>query len=155
MFRKMRRKEKQLPTEAAIELLNHGEQGVLATTGADNYPYAVPLNYVYHNKSIYFHCAESGHKLDNIAHNPKVSFCVVHSCEILPKEFSTRFKSVIVFGKASELLHKEKEEGLLALVQRFSNDHLGAGKKYIRDAINKTRVFKIEIEHMTGKAAKN
>jgi len=79
---------------------------------------------------------------------------VVHNCEILPKEFSTKFKSVIVFGKASELLHKEKEEGLLALVQRFSNDHLEAGKKYIKDAMDKTRVFKIEIEQMTGKGWK-
>lgn len=147
----MRRKEKELSREETIEVLNQGEEGILSTTGIDNYPYAVPLNYVYHRESIIFHCANSGHKLDNIAHNSKVSFCVVHGAKILSKEFSTNFKSVIAFGNAVELLDKEKEEGLLALVKRFSSDYLEAGKKYIHDAKHQTRVFKIEIEHMTGK----
>jgi hypothetical protein len=154
MFREMRRKEKQLSVEATIEVLTKGEDGVLATIGADTYPYAVPLNYVYHNDYIYFHCAKSGHKIDNIAHHSKVSFCVVNEAEIIPDDFNTKFKSVVVFGTAIEVFDREKEEGLLALVQRFSKDHLEAGKKYIQTAADKTRVFKIKIEHMTGKQTK-
>ena len=151
MFRQMRRKEKQLSREEILDVLNQGEEGTLATTGSDDYPYAVPLNYVYHREGIIFHCAKSGHKLDNIAHNSRVSFCVIHGAKILSKEFSTNFKSVIVFGRAVELLDRDKEDGLLALVKRFSNDYLEAGTKYINDAKHQTRVFKIEIEHMTGK----
>ena len=69
MFSEIRRKEKKLSDEETIEILKTGEEGVLATTGKDNYPYAVPLNYAYHNNSIYFHCATSGHKIDNINYN--------------------------------------------------------------------------------------
>jgi len=126
----------------------------LATTGKDNYPYAVPLNYVYHKNSIYFHCAKSGHKIDNINYNSKVSFCVVRDTKIIPEDFSTKFKSVVLFGIALELHGDEKEEGLMALVHRLSSNHVKAGEKYIRNATDKTKVFKINIEHMSGKGTK-
>jgi len=154
MFREMRRKEKKLSDEEAIEILKSGEEGILATIGKDNYPYAVPLNYAYHNNGIYFHCAKSGHKIDNMNYNSKVSFCVVKDTQIIPEEFSTNFKSVVLFGKALELLGDEKQEGLMVLVRRLSSDHVKAGEKYIINAMDKTRVFKINIEHISGKIAK-
>ena len=154
MFREMRRKEKRLSDEEAIEILNSGEEGILATIGKDNYPYAVPLNYAYHNNSIYFHCATSGHKIDNMNHNSKVSFCVVKDTQIIPEEFSTNFKSVVLFGNALELSGDEKQEGLMILVRRLSSEHVKAGEKYIKNAMDKTKVFKINIEHYSGKIAK-
>ncbi len=92
MFRKMRRKDKQLSEEETIDILKSGEEGILATIGNDDYPYAVPLNYAYHENSIYFHSALSGHKIDNMDHNAKVSFCVVRDTRVVPEEFSTIFK---------------------------------------------------------------
>ncbi len=154
MFREMRRNDKALSHEETLEIVKNGEYAVLATTGSDNYPYAVPLNYAYDNGSIYFHCALSGHKIDNIAHNARVSLCIVDNAEVVPKEFSTKFRSVVVFGKAREVSGEEKEEGLSAIINRFSSDHLEAGKKYIKNAWDKTKLIKIEVEHMTGKASK-
>lgn len=153
MFRAMRRDEKQLTEAQALAILTSAEEGILATVGADNYPYATPLNYAYHEGCIYFHCARAGHKLDNIRHNPKVSFCVFTDTEVLAAKFSTRFKSVVVFGIAEEVEAGEKEAGLDALIHKYARDHQAAGAKYIRDAGGKTRVFKIRIEHMTGKGA--
>ncbi len=83
MFRELKRKEKKLSKEQSETILAAEEQGVLATIGQDGYPYAVPLNYVYFQGAVYFHCAMSGHKLDNISFNPKVSFCVYTGAEIL------------------------------------------------------------------------
>lgn len=153
MFKKMRRKDKALPEEQIIEVLNAGEEGVLATVGEDGYPYAVPLNYVFHEGGIYFHCALSGHKIENMEFNPKVSFSVVTGSQILAEEFSTRFKSVVVFGRADEALGDEKIHGLRALITRLAKDHVPAGEKYIKQALDKTRVFKINVEHMSGKTA--
>jgi len=153
MFKKMRRKDKALAEDQIIEVLNAGEEGVLATVGEDGYPYAVPLNYVFHNGCIYFHCALSGHKIENMEYNPKVSFCVVSGAKILAEEFSTRFKSVVVFGRAEEVLGDEKNLGLRALIKRLAKDHVPAGEKYIEQARDKTRVFKIRVEHMSGKTA--
>lgn len=154
MFREMRRKDKQLSMEEITEVINNGEYGILATIGDDHYPYSVPLNYVYHNESIYFHCATVGHKIDNITYNDNASFCVVEGTEIIPSQFSTKFKSVIVFGKVKEAVEEEKEEGLIALLQKFSSAHMDAGKQYIKNAWDQTKVFKIEIEHMAGKGKK-
>ncbi len=153
MFRKMRRKDKAMAEAQIIEVLNAGEEGVLATVGEDGYPYAVPLNYVFHDGCIYFHCALSGHKIENMESNPKVSFCVVSGTKILAEEFSTRFKSVVVFGRAEESLGDEKVQGLTALIKRLAKDHVPAGEKYIKQDQNKTRVFKIKVEHMSGKTA--
>lgn len=151
MFRKIRKRKRQLSDEETIEIIKSCDYGVLATTGADNYPYAVPVNYVYHNGKIYFHCALVGHKIDNIEYNANVSLCIVRNCDIIPEEFTTGFKSVILFGKAREVGDVEKEEGLVALVNRFSTEHREAGAQEIRSAWDKTKVIVIEIEYMTGK----
>ena len=156
VFKEMRRDEKQMTPEAALEILKTAEVGVLATVGADGYPYALPLNYVYVNQenSLYFHCALTGHKLDNIRHNPKVSFCVYGDSEVLPAKFSTRFESVVVFGTAEVVAGAEKEAGLYALVRKYAADHMAAGEKYIRSASDKTCVVRIRIAHISGKLAR-
>ncbi|MEJ2638275.1 MAG: pyridoxamine 5'-phosphate oxidase family protein [Desulfosarcinaceae bacterium] len=154
MFKAMRRNEKKLTEEEALAILATGEEGVLATVGADNYPYAIPLNYAFHDGCIYFHCAPSGHKLDNIRHNPKVSFCVVGSSEVVPAKFSTKFESVVLFGIAEEVAGVEKKAGLDALIRKYAGNHLAAGEKYIQAAGEKTRVFRIRIAHLSGKGAR-
>jgi hypothetical protein len=151
MFKAMRRNEKQLTEEEALAILLAGELGVLATVGEDDCPYAVPLNYALHEGCIYFHCARTGHKLDNIRHNPKVSFCVVGDSEVVPAKFSTKYKSVILFGIAEEVVGEEKKAGLDALIRKYAPDHLAAGEAYIQADGEKTRVIRIRIDHLTGK----
>ena len=152
MFKEMRRKKKQMDEARARTLLETGEYGILATQGEEGYPYALPLNYTVIGDALYFHCAPTGHKLDNIRHNERVSFCVVSQAEILAKEFSTRFKSVVVFGRAVEVKGEEKEAALLALIHRFSPEFLKEGKAYIKKAGAKTCVVKIQMESITGKS---
>ena len=151
MFREMRRKDKELTKEEMFEILKKEEYGVISTIGEDNYPYGVPVNYVYHNNCIYFHCAVEGHKLDNMKFNSNVSFTIVCDTELIPKQFSTKFKSVIIFGKAVEVFDEEKEEGLVAVLEKFSSAFMESGMKYIKNASIDTKVFKIEIKHMSVK----
>ena len=89
MFREMRRKGQALPAEEITAVLYRGRSGVLALSGDDNYPYALPISYVYDGNHIYFHCARSGHKLDAIQRNCKASFCVVDQDQIVPEEYTT------------------------------------------------------------------
>ncbi len=154
MFKEMRRKDKQLSIDENIKILEDGKYGILSTISTNGYPYGIPLNYVYHNGSIYFHSAVEGHKLENIENNSKVAFCVVSDVEIIPREFNTKYKSVIVFGNAKEIVDSEKEEALLLLIEKYSNEFIDQGKEYIQNSKNKTRVVKIEIEHIAGKAQK-
>ncbi len=154
MFREMRRKDKQLTLEESIEILRNNEIGVLSTICENGYPYGVPLNYVYYNNSIYFHCAKTGQKLDNIKGSTKVSFCVYCDVELLPDKFDTNYKSVILFGKAMEVNELEKEEALLEFIKKYSSKFIEEGKNYIEKAKGTALVYKINIEHITGKAQK-
>ncbi len=55
MFPKMRRSKQALSPEEMESILLGGTSGVLALQGADGYPYAVPLSYVYTDGKFYFH----------------------------------------------------------------------------------------------------
>ena len=148
----MRRKDKAMQDGAIIGLLQNGEYGVLSTVDGNEQPYGVPLNYVLMNNCIYFHCALEGHKLDNLAANPKVSFCVVGRTKVLPAEFSTEFESVIVFGRASVIEGEERYQALNALIEKYSPEFVSEGSAYIEKFDSQTNLVRIEIQQMTGKA---
>lgn len=152
MFREMRRKDRKLEDNDVIEILKNNNYGILSTVSEDGYPYGVPVSYIYFNNSIYFHGAIKGHKFDNISNNDKVSFCVVGQTQILPDEFSTKYESVIIFGRAIEVFDDEKNMALLEILNKYSPDYIKQGKEYIDKASKATRVVKIHIEHISGKA---
>ncbi len=74
MFSEMRRKDRELKNDEAIEILKNNTYGVLSTISENGYPYGAPISYIFFNNSIYFHSAIKGHKLDNISNNNRVSF---------------------------------------------------------------------------------
>ena len=148
----MRRADKSLPADEIARLLLEGEYGILSTVDAEGQAYGVPLNYVYLNDCIYFHCALQGHKIANILANSKVSFCVVGRTRVLPAEFSTEFESVIVFGEASVVQGDDRYQALLGLVQKYSPEFVTEGHKYIEQFDSRTKVVRIDVNSMTGKA---
>ena len=153
IMREMRRKDKEIGTDEAINLLAGCEYGVLSTVDSDGQPYGVPLNYVYKDNCIYFHCALKGHKIDNIDDNPRVSFCAVGNTKVLPSEFSTNFVSAVAFGVASEVQGAERYNALVLILEKFSPDFMEEGEKYIEKLDKATKVIKIEIQHISGKKA--
>ncbi len=151
-MREMRRKDRAMGRREAEELLAGGEYGVLSTVDDDGLPYGVPLSYAYRDDTLYFHSALSGHKLDNILANPRVSFCVVGRTRVLQAKFSTEYESVIAFGTASQVTGEEKDEALRLLVEKYSPDFVEDGLAYIRKDGRITRVVKVSIDRISGKA---
>lgn len=136
MYREMRRKDKKRSEEEMFRILNTGLYGVLSTVGEDGIPYGVPISFVYKDNQIYFHSALVGYKLDNIKANNHVSFCIVNDVETVPNKFTTKFKSVIAFGTAEEVIENEKKVDLLKLfLEKYSNDFIESGVNYIEKAI--------------------
>ena len=148
----LRRKDRGIPFEQAKAILEMGGYGVLSTVNRNGKPYGVPLNYSMIDNSIYFHCAVEGQKIDNIIHNKFVSFCVVGKTEILPDQFGTKYQSVIVSGEAAEVFDDDKQAALEGFLKKYSSEFLEKGMKYIEGFKDKTRVFKITINRITGKA---
>ncbi len=152
MFREMRRKNQVLSAEESIQILKRATSGVLAVSGDDDYPYAVPLSYVYHDNKIYFHGAKAGHKLDGITRNEKVSFCVIDQDQVIQDEYTTYFRSVIVFGRARVMDEEEKRRALEILTARYSPDIEEARRSQAIDKeLKAVCMIELEIEHMSGK----
>ena len=60
----MRRHRQQLSQQQSINLLESSTSGTLSLNQPDGFPYQVPLSYVYTDGKLYFHCAQSGYKLE-------------------------------------------------------------------------------------------
>ncbi len=149
----MRRRDRELSEAEALQLLQEAEWGVLATVDEAGWPYAVPVNHAVVDGTLVLHCATTGHKLDNLAFNPKVSYCVVTVAETLPLELSTRYASAIVFGRAELLTEdREKREALRALGLRFAKEHPDLVEGEIEKDLFRTAVVRLQMERITGKA---
>ena len=155
MFREIRRKRQALSQEETIDILKMRTSGVLAVAGDNGYPYAVPISYLYDNRKIYFHCAKSGHKLDSLKRNAKVSFCVIDQDQIVPEEYTTYFRSVIAFGMIRILENEgEKRSAIEKFALKYTpNDTLKNRQKTIEQEFHSLCMLEMKIEHMTGKEA--
>ncbi len=153
MFREMRRKKQLLSAEDTTAVLNRCTNGILACLGDEDYPYAVPVSYVYHNDRIYFHSAKAGHKVDAILKNPKVSFAVVDEDTIVSAEYTTYFRSVVAFGKARLVEGEEWLEGFKALVEKYSGDLPEDAKHKEITGCTQSLIIAIDVDHLTGKEA--
>lgn len=152
MKRKMRRFKQELPDVESRRILKVGKYAVWAVDGDDNYPYAVPVNYVYDGEVIYVHCARQGHKIDSIVRNPRCSMCIVEKDDVVPAEFTSYFRSVIVFGRA-EIVEDEnmRLDALRLLCDKYSPgiDPTDEISKFLKAVC----IVRISIDSMTGKEA--
>lgn len=162
MFRPMRRIRQQISQEECAEILGRASSGVLGLHGDDGYPYTVPVSFVYQPGgdglgTIGFHCAKTGHKLDAIRRNEKVSFTVIDRDEVMPRERTTKFCSVIAFGRA-RIIEDEDElrRAANAVGTKYSK---GFEDLYMQETEETIRAgalccVEIVIDHMTGKVGR-
>lgn len=149
----MRRIKQLLPHTLTEEVLRKCTSGVLALIGDDDYPYTVPLSYVYDNGALYFHSALNGHKIDALQANIKASFCVVEQDLVIPNKLTTHYRSAVAFGKLSVLDGEEKLNALYLLSNRYSSDFPEHVKNEIDKLVDRVHIIKLTIEHLTGKAS--
>ncbi len=154
MFREMRRKKQALSQDECIAVLERGTSGVLAVTGDEGYPYAVPLSYVLAGDSLFFHSAPQGHKVDAVAREAKASFCVVDEDSVVPEEYTTYFRSVIAFGRARVLEDEaERRRALELLAAKYSPDDEAGRLEEVDKLIARTCMIELSIERLSGKQA--
>ena len=149
MFRPLRRLKNQMNEQETWELLKNAKEGVLGTIGDHGYPYTVVVNHVIYNDKLYFHSAKEGHKIDNILKEPKVSYTVFDNVKIVEEEFTTKYQSVTLFGKAKII--PGNKEVLMELIKKFSPNFLKSGKDYVARGFDTTSLVEVTIEHITGK----
>lgn len=148
----MRRFKQQLPVEDVERILLHGKYCVLALSGDDCYPYAVPVNYVYDGTAIYIHSAAQGHKIDALKRNPKCSLCIVDKDDVVPEEFTSYFRSVIAFGEARFIDSTDEKVATLRLLGEKYSPGIDSNAEISR-FIKTVCIIKISIDSVSGKEA--
>ena len=152
----MRRKDRELTRDEALDVLERGEYGTLSMIDGNGKAYAVPITYTLLDDDIILHStnAEGWRKAALIA-NPKVCFSVVANTKVLPDQFGTLYCSAIVRGKAMQIADEdEKKTALAAFLPKYSADYIEKGERYIAAAVGQVDVWKIHIEELTGKGRK-
>lgn len=153
-FREMRRIRQLLPNKESIRILSASTSGVLALLGDNDYPYAVPISYVYADGKLYFHSAMSGHKIDAIRRHEKASFCVIEQDEIHGEEYTTYFRSVIAFGRIRIIDDAdEKLRTARLLGDRYNPNDEEALRNELAKGLSHMLMLCFDIDHLTGKEA--
>ncbi len=145
----MRRKDRLIESKEEVEqVLREEELGYLATCGEDGLPMATPVNYIYEDGRIIFHCALAGRKLDNIKSNPKVGFTVTRDVEIDRAEMTTYYTSVMAEGEARIIEEpEEKKAAIAALTLRLA----GPGEACSDSDGRRTCMVEIRVDALSGK----
>lgn len=150
-FRSMRRYKQQISDEACIALLQSAPRGVLAVLGDGGYPYTVPMDFVYEDGVLYFHCAKVGHKLDAISSCDKASFCVMDEGFRKEGDWALNITSVIVFGRIRIVEDAKLSTEKLRLLGRKYYPDFESVEREIQQVGSRACILAMTVEHMTGK----
>lgn len=153
MFRPIRRKKREIPLEAAISLLEHERRGVLAMTGEDGYPYAVPLNFRYlkDENKIIFHSAKAGYKTECLTANPKVCFTVYGNVTVKDEPWAPNVQSAVIFGRCKPVEDRDRTLALVRLLAEKYYPNTALIDEEIAASGAAVRIYEIEIDHISGK----
>ena len=153
MFRNVSRVKQQLSETECIEILKREPRGVLSVLGDNGYPYGMPMNHWYceEDGKLYFHSGKSGHRVDALQKNDKVSFCVYDQGFRKEGDWALNIRSVIVFGRVKVV---ENQERAIELTRQLSYKYT-PDAAYIENEIkhfgDKVLCFELIPEHITGK----
>jgi nitroimidazol reductase NimA-like FMN-containing flavoprotein (pyridoxamine 5'-phosphate oxidase superfamily) len=139
-----------------IDLLNSCHIGRLGTVGSDGWPMVKPLNFAWHEGSIYFHSALEGEKLEDIRRDDRVCFEVdlplayVKGTVENPCRAEYLYRSVIIRGRARLVESpSEKVTALNALMAKYQPE--GEWREFPGEKLAITGVVRIDVEDMCGK----
>ena len=153
--------------EAAVnDFLLHGEVGHLTTIDSEGWPHTVPVDYVWHDRAIFFHSG-SGAKMSHLALNPKAAFAVTEALETLTSEVTSDNnpchdnhlgRSVLIHGLAREIADPvEKMEVLNIIISKYDPKAIRLGENLpgsesvkTQPAFKACRVVKIEVTKLTA-----
>lgn len=173
----MRRKDREMDKEFALNLIDRSDYGVVSLVDKDNLPYAIPLSLVREGNFIYFHSALSGEKVDLLDLERRVSIVFVGQVKVpdlysreelinLSKDeknanllvstvFTTEFESAIVMGRVSKIKDESDKIRILKLIcQKYTPDKMLLFDIGAQSGVDKVNIYRIEIEEITGKRKK-
>ena len=174
----MRRKDREMNTEFAKQVIDRSRYGVLSIidTGSGT-PYSIPLTIVRDDEFLYFHSAKEGTKVDLFSGNNQVKIVFVgevhvpnlfttsqldemtkdeeKTVQLISSVFTTEFESAIVTGKIQEVLDTdEKIHALKLICRKYTPDKMAYFQHAIKSGEKYTRVYRITMDEVMAKRKK-
>lgn len=158
----MRRKEKEIQNRQVVEELLRSAAvcriGLVPGAGGtegDDYPYVVPVHFVYTEGRILVHSAREGRKIDMIRKNPKVCLEIDEYLGLKSAEsacgYGSRFRSLIAFGRARFVEAEEEKRGALQLLMA---KYAERSFDFSAGDVEGVGIIEIELDNITGKQGK-
>ncbi len=153
---RMRRTDKEITNRREIDTILSKATVCRIGLVDNSVAYVVPLNFGYRNNCLYFHSAPIGKKIELITQNNIVCFEVDINHELknsgIPCKWSSKYASVIGYGKASFITGSaQKKDALNIIIDHYSSETSGNfPEKNLREVI----IIKIEITQITGKKSR-
>ena len=153
----MRRKDREITDRSEIDVLLLRAKVCRVAFAVNEEPYIVPLSHGYNAEAgaLFFHTAKEGKKIECIETNPRVCFEVEGNVEVKEGDergcsWGVRYESVIGFGTFVELLTSEEKTDALRFTMRQQANQ-DADWTFAQKMVDATRVWRLDIESMTGK----
>ncbi|MBN2982910.1 pyridoxamine 5'-phosphate oxidase family protein [Cohnella algarum] len=161
----MRRSEFEANIAECEAFLAERNDGVLAFAGEDGWPKAVPLNYVWHNGSVYFHGSKKGEKMNGLAADPRAEFVVYEAHAFIPSYFSDPylacpatvfFRSVRIRGEIEQVEDAAEKAAALGALMRSMQPEGGhapidAGDPRYAASLRGVALMRLVAKETTGK----
>lgn len=149
----MRRRDKVIGSREEIDAIIRAADICRLALARDNEPYLVPVSFGYDGTALFIHTAPKGRKIDFIEANRRVCFEFETNVALVRNEneacdWTFTFESVIGYGSITELTNpNEKDHALNRIMHHYS----GREWKIPENRTASTRVWRIDIESVTGK----
>ena len=158
----MRRKDKEINDNKEIEkILTESEIGIVGMV-VDDFAYTVPVNFIYHQKAVYFHSSIEGKKIQALKKNKNVSFLTFIDGGVItdqnPCNATQSFKSAMIEGKAEFVKDADFKQVVLdEIVKKYYKESEYSAlngndfKNALCKAVNGVEVIKISIDRLSCK----
>jgi hypothetical protein len=152
----MKRNDREITEIQEIEKIIRKADVCRIAFANDNIPYIVTMNFGYaggNDRTLFFHCANEGRKLEMIRKNNLVCFEMDTDHNLYTGEkgcdWGMKYKSVVGYGNISIVGDFEiRKAGLDCIMKHYEGD-----KNYSYDdkVLSGTTILKLDIIEMTGK----
>ena len=155
----LRRADRMMTDDRALQLLARGFSGRLATIGEDGYPYCVPLLYVCIDGEVFVHGTSArGHLRSNVERCSRVCFEVDEPDEVFDYgrfecDSGLAYSSVVLFGSIRIVEERAVKQRFCEMLMQKYGKAEGRPKGFF-PRLDIITVYAIAVERITGKEQK-
>ncbi|MHA1214093.1 MAG: pyridoxamine 5'-phosphate oxidase family protein [Candidatus Hodarchaeales archaeon] len=154
-MRDIRRKEKEIKDLSEINRIIQSAEFITIAMSLNEEPYLVSLSHGYdeQKKTIYFHCASEGKKIDILKQNNRVWGQAIIDHGYIHSECDHKYESAQFYGRVKIISDlEEKKNALKVMIWKLDENPEEVFEKQINEkSLARVTIGCIDIEYLSGK----